>query len=104
MWRYGRDLAADTKQLIDGHLSRSHRILHRKDDIIGTPEPKVRLGIAKVTQTLTELPFGMQRVETSALSIEIPQIPGVGSFFVLTPDLRTPPDLLMTWSTENPHP
>ncbi len=69
-----------------------------------TPEPKVRLGIAKVTQTLTEPPFGMQRVETSALSIEIPQIPGVGSFFVLTPDLRTPPDLLMTWSTENPHP
>jgi hypothetical protein len=70
-----------------------------------TPEPKVRLGIAKVAQTLTELPFGMQRVETSALSIDIPQIPGVGSFFVLTPDLTTPPDLLLTWTTGNPqHP
>src|SRR5580700_4421022 len=35
VWRYGRDLAVDTKQLIDGHLSRSHRILDCKDDIIG---------------------------------------------------------------------
>ena len=34
MWRYGRDLAVDTQQLIDGHLGRSHRILHREDDII----------------------------------------------------------------------
>ncbi len=35
VWRYGRDLAVDTKQLIGGHLSRSHRILHCKDAIIG---------------------------------------------------------------------
>src|ERR1700678_543540 len=35
VWRYGRDLTVDTKQLIDGHLGRSHRILDCKDDIIG---------------------------------------------------------------------
>jgi hypothetical protein len=68
-----------------------------------TPESKVKLVISKVTQTLTGEVFGIHRVETSASSIEIPQIPGVGSFFVLTPDLTTPPDLLMTWITENPH-
>jgi hypothetical protein len=67
------------------------------------PESKVRLGISKDAQTLSEMPFGMQKLETSSLSIEIPQIPGVGSFFVLTPDLKTPPDLLMTWFTESPH-
>ncbi len=67
------------------------------------PEAKVSLSVSKASQTLTELPFGAQRMATSSLSIEIPEIPGVGSFFVLTPDLTTPPDFLMTWSTENPH-
>jgi hypothetical protein len=67
-----------------------------------TPESKAKLGIANVAQRQTTLPFGGQRMEISTLSIGIPQIPGVGSFFVLTPDLTTPPDLLMTWSTENP--
>lgn len=34
VWRDGWDLAIDTRQLIDAHLGRLHRILHRKDDII----------------------------------------------------------------------
>ena len=34
MWCDGRDLAVDTQQLIDSHLSGAHRILHREDDII----------------------------------------------------------------------
>ncbi len=32
--RYGRDLAVNPKQFIDRHLGRSHRVLHRKDDIV----------------------------------------------------------------------
>ena len=31
---YGRDLAVNPKQLIDGHLGRSHRILDRKYHIV----------------------------------------------------------------------
>ncbi len=84
----------------DGNAHPVYASLHQV-----SPESKVRLDIAKVTQTITELPSGLRRMESSTLSIEIPQIPGVGSFFVLTPDLTTPPDLLMTWSTESPrHP
>jgi hypothetical protein len=69
------------------------------------PESKVKLAVSQVARTLTELPFGLRRMETSSLSIEVPRIPGVGSFFVLTPDLTTPPDLVLTWLTESPrHP
>ena len=32
--RYRRDLAADTQEFVDGHLGRSHRVFHRKDDIV----------------------------------------------------------------------
>jgi hypothetical protein len=34
IWRYRGDLAIDTQQLIDRHLGRSHRILHREDTIV----------------------------------------------------------------------
>ena len=51
------------------------------------PESKVRLSVSKVTETLTVLPSGLRTLAT----------------FVLTPDLTTPPDLLMTWLTERPH-
>lgn len=68
-----------------------------------TPPSKVGLSVATDRRTLTEMPFGLQRLETSGLSIEVPQVPGVGTFFVLTPDLTTPRDMLMTWVTESPH-
>ena len=32
--RYGRDFAVYMKQLVDGHLGRPHRILHREDNIV----------------------------------------------------------------------
>jgi len=67
------------------------------------PESKVKLNITKVAPTQADLAFGAQRVEASTLSMWIPKIPGVGSFFVLTSDLTTTPDVLMTWSTESPH-
>jgi hypothetical protein len=51
-----------------------------------TPEPRVKLGGPKAEPQ----------------SVGIPEIPGVGSFVVLTPGLTAPPELVMTWSTEDP--
>jgi hypothetical protein len=66
------------------------------------PQSKVKIDVTKVSQTNELLPFGGRRWQDSIHTIRIPEIPGVGSFFVVTPDLTTPPDMLMIWTTENP--
>jgi hypothetical protein len=65
------------------------------------PESKVRKDIERVSESVDRLSLGSVR-QTSIQSIRLPEIPGVGTFFVLTPELATPPDMLMTWTTEDP--
>ena len=67
-----------------------------------TPESKVSLDVTAAARKRTTLPFGRQEPQLSALSLGMPKIPGVGNFVVLTPDLRTPLDFSMTWTTESP--
>jgi hypothetical protein len=66
------------------------------------PESKVKIDITRVDQTTEALPFGARRLASSSQTIRIPEIPGVGAFFALTPDLTTPPEMLMVWMTESP--
>jgi hypothetical protein len=66
------------------------------------PESRVRIDVTSVSQTEETLPFGGQKLQSSSQSIRIPEIPGVGSFFVVAPDLTTPPGMLMTWITQSP--
>ena len=66
------------------------------------PESKVALKVSSERHTSTEGPFGWRRTQTTDLSIEVPEIPGVGSFFVRTLNLVTPHDFLMTWVTNSP--
>jgi hypothetical protein len=66
------------------------------------PAARVKIDITRVDQTQEALPFGAHRLGTSYQTIHIPEIPGVGAFFVLTPDLATPPEMRMVWMTESP--
>ena len=87
-----------TVQGADGEAHPVYASLQRVD-----PESKVSKDIDRVTESVESLfAGGIQR--TAVQSIRLPEIPGVGSFFVLTPDLTTPPDMLMTWTTEGPRP
>ncbi len=66
------------------------------------PESEVTIDVTRVSQKQEAIGFGWQRLLTSVESVWIPAIPGVGSFFVLTPGLATPPGMLMQWTTMNP--
>ena len=66
------------------------------------PESEVTLDITRVSQKDETMAFGGQQSQTSMRTIRIPEIPGVGSFFVVAPRLTTPPDMLMIWTTGNP--
>jgi hypothetical protein len=66
------------------------------------PESRVQMDVTRMSETQETMPFGGQRLRSFIQSIRIPQVPGVGSFFVVTPDLATPPDMLMTWTTLSP--
>jgi len=65
------------------------------------PESEVTLDVSRASQKDETMAFGGQQSQTSIRTIRIPEIPGVGSFFVVAPRLTTPPDMLMIWTTGN---